>query len=99
MLTPIPPGHRGELSLTALLPALRRRLGLPAELHVVKAPARYWDGSGIWNGEVPGGLIDTVSNRECSGLVLLSTCHRVTEQLQHSFTAARRRGQFPATYR
>lgn len=41
MLTPIPPGHRGELSLTALLPALRRRLGLPAELHVVKAPARY----------------------------------------------------------
>ncbi|XP_042679597.1 mitochondrial mRNA pseudouridine synthase RPUSD3 isoform X1 [Centrocercus urophasianus] len=68
-------GHPGELSLTALLPALRRRLGLPAELHVVKAPAR-----------------------ECSGLVLLSTSHRVTEQLQHSFTAARRRGQFPVTY-
>ncbi|XP_040538329.1 mitochondrial mRNA pseudouridine synthase RPUSD3 [Gallus gallus] len=68
-------GRPGELSLTALLPALRRRLGLPAELHVVKAPAR-----------------------ECSGLVLLSACPRVTEQLQRSFTAARRRAQFPATY-
>ncbi|XP_072203651.1 mitochondrial mRNA pseudouridine synthase RPUSD3 isoform X2 [Excalfactoria chinensis] len=68
-------GRSGELSLTALLPALRRRLGLPAELHVVKAPAR-----------------------ECSGLVLLSSCHRATERLQRSFTAARRRGQFPATY-
>ncbi|XP_021265718.1 RNA pseudouridylate synthase domain-containing protein 3 [Numida meleagris] len=68
-------GHPGELSLAALLPALRRRLGLPAELHVVKAPAR-----------------------ECSGLVLLSSCRRATEQLQHSFTTTRRRGQFPATY-
>ncbi|NWJ05793.1 RUSD3 synthase, partial [Crypturellus undulatus] len=32
-------GSGGELSLAALLPALGRRLGLPAELHVVKAPA------------------------------------------------------------
>ncbi|XP_064309763.1 mitochondrial mRNA pseudouridine synthase RPUSD3 isoform X2 [Phalacrocorax carbo] len=32
-------GCPGELSLAALLPALRRRLGLPVELHVVKAPA------------------------------------------------------------
>ncbi|XP_075370552.1 mitochondrial mRNA pseudouridine synthase RPUSD3 isoform X2 [Mycteria americana] len=69
-------GHPGELSLAALLPSLRRRLGLPAELHVVKAPAR-----------------------ECSGLVLLSGCHRATEQLQRFFTDARRRGQYPATYR
>ncbi|XP_035402874.1 LOW QUALITY PROTEIN: mitochondrial mRNA pseudouridine synthase RPUSD3 [Cygnus atratus] len=38
-------GHPGELSLAALLPALRRRLGLPAELHVVKAPPR--DSSGL----------------------------------------------------
>ncbi|XP_074770321.1 mitochondrial mRNA pseudouridine synthase RPUSD3 isoform X2 [Athene noctua] len=68
-------GSSGELSLTALLPALRQRLGLPAELHVVKAPPR-----------------------ECSGLVLLSACHRATEQLQQFFTGARRRGQFPATY-
>ncbi|NXT28342.1 RUSD3 synthase, partial [Syrrhaptes paradoxus] len=69
------PGHPGELSLTALLPALRRRLALPAELHVVKAPSR-----------------------ECSGLVLLSSCHRATDQLQRFFADARRRGQFPATY-
>ncbi|XP_065498409.1 mitochondrial mRNA pseudouridine synthase RPUSD3 [Caloenas nicobarica] len=68
-------GRPGELSLSALLPALRRRLDLPAELHVVKAPAR-----------------------ECSGLVLLSGCHRATEQLQRFFTTARRRGWFPATY-
>ncbi|KAM6059349.1 mitochondrial mRNA pseudouridine synthase RPUSD3 isoform 2-T2 [Theristicus caerulescens] len=68
-------GRPGELSLVMLLPALRRRLGLPAELHVVKAPAR-----------------------ECSGLVLLSGCHRATEQLQRFFTNARRRGQYPATY-
>ncbi|KAJ7406872.1 RNA pseudouridylate synthase domain-containing protein 3 [Willisornis vidua] len=32
-------GQSGDLSLDALLPALRRRLGLSAELHVVKAPA------------------------------------------------------------
>ncbi|KAM9272015.1 mitochondrial mRNA pseudouridine synthase RPUSD3 [Cariama cristata] len=69
-------GRSGELSLLVLLPALRRRLGLPAELHVVKAPAR-----------------------ECSGLVLLSSCHRATEQLQRFFADARRRGQYPATYR
>ncbi|XP_042655564.1 mitochondrial mRNA pseudouridine synthase RPUSD3 [Tyto alba] len=69
-------GHAGELSLSALLPALRRRLGLPAELQVVKAPAR-----------------------ECSGLVLLSGCRRVTEQLQQFFSNARRRGRYPATYR
>ncbi|KAM7095457.1 mitochondrial mRNA pseudouridine synthase RPUSD3 isoform 1-T1 [Ciconia maguari] len=69
-------GHPGELSLAALLPALRRRLGLPAELHVVKAPAR-----------------------ECSGLVLLSSCHRATDHLQRFFTDAHRRGQYPATYR
>ncbi|NXJ73845.1 RUSD3 synthase, partial [Trogon melanurus] len=68
-------GECRTLSLTLLLPALRRRLGLPAELHVVKAPAR-----------------------ECSGLVLLSSCHRTTEQLQRFFTDARRRGQYPATY-
>ncbi|KFO79844.1 RNA pseudouridylate synthase domain-containing protein 3, partial [Cuculus canorus] len=68
-------GCSGELSLVALLPALRRRLGLPAELHVVKAPTR-----------------------ECSGLVLLSSCHRTTEQLQQFFSKARRRGQYPATY-
>ncbi|KAM6061830.1 mitochondrial mRNA pseudouridine synthase RPUSD3 [Chlamydotis macqueenii] len=68
-------GRPGELSLSLLLPALRRRLDLPAELHVVKAPAR-----------------------ECSGLVLLSSCHRATEQLQRFFTDARRRGQYPATY-
>ncbi|XP_075288791.1 mitochondrial mRNA pseudouridine synthase RPUSD3 [Opisthocomus hoazin] len=70
------PGRPGELSLTALLPALRRRLGLAAELHVVKAPAR-----------------------ECSGLVLLSTCRRATEQLQRFFADTRRRGRYPATYR
>uniref|UniRef100_A0A8D2NH00 Pseudouridine synthase RsuA/RluA-like domain-containing protein n=1 Tax=Zonotrichia albicollis TaxID=44394 RepID=A0A8D2NH00_ZONAL len=34
----------GDLSLDALLPALRQRLGLPAELHVVKAPAREYSG-------------------------------------------------------
>ncbi|XP_029899186.1 mitochondrial mRNA pseudouridine synthase RPUSD3 isoform X4 [Aquila chrysaetos chrysaetos] len=68
-------GRSGELSLVLLLPVLRRRLGLPAELHVVKAPAR-----------------------ECSGLVLLSGCHRATEQLQRFFADARRRGQYPATY-
>ncbi|KAF1402239.1 Mitochondrial mRNA pseudouridine synthase Rpusd3, partial [Spheniscus humboldti] len=75
VLTPPSPGRPGELSLVALLPALRRRLGLPAELHVVKAPAR-----------------------ECSGLVLLSGCHRATERLQQFFTDAHRRGQYPATY-
>ncbi|KAF1584038.1 Mitochondrial mRNA pseudouridine synthase Rpusd3, partial [Eudyptes moseleyi] len=75
VLTPPSPGRPGELSLVALLPALRRRLGLPAELHVVKAPAR-----------------------ECSGLVLLSGCHRATERLQRFFTDAHRRGQYPATY-
>ncbi|KAM6344023.1 mitochondrial mRNA pseudouridine synthase RPUSD3 isoform 3-T3 [Alca torda] len=69
-------GRPGELSLTLLLPSLRQRLGLPAELHVVKAPTR-----------------------ECSGLVLLSGCHRVTEQIQRFFTDARRRGRYPATYR
>ncbi|XP_074952011.1 mitochondrial mRNA pseudouridine synthase RPUSD3 isoform X5 [Phalacrocorax aristotelis] len=68
-------GCPGELSLAALLPALRRRLGLPVELHVVKAPAR-----------------------ECSGLVLLSSSRRATEQLQQFFADARRRGQYPATY-
>ncbi|NXX54512.1 RUSD3 synthase, partial [Scopus umbretta] len=69
-------GRPGELSLAVLLPALRRRLGLPAELHVVKAPSR-----------------------ECSGLVLLSGCHHATEQLQQFFADARRRGQYPVTYR
>ncbi|NXS94980.1 RUSD3 synthase, partial [Jacana jacana] len=69
-------GRPGELSLVSLLPALRRRLGLPAELHVVKAPAR-----------------------ECSGIVLLSSSHQATEQIQHFFTNARRRGQYPVTYR
>ncbi|XP_065543159.1 mitochondrial mRNA pseudouridine synthase RPUSD3 [Lathamus discolor] len=69
-------GRPGELSLAVLLPALRRRLGLPAELHVVKAPAR-----------------------EYSGLTLLSSCHRATEQLQQFFTGARQRGQYPVTYR
>ncbi|NXE91500.1 RUSD3 synthase, partial [Menura novaehollandiae] len=37
-------GRSGDLSLDALLPALRRRLGLSAELHVVKAPARECSG-------------------------------------------------------
>ncbi|NXF78241.1 RUSD3 synthase, partial [Sclerurus mexicanus] len=37
-------GQSGELSLDVLLPALRRRLGLSAELHVVKAPAREYSG-------------------------------------------------------
>ncbi|NWW13232.1 RUSD3 synthase, partial [Oreocharis arfaki] len=37
-------GRPGDLSLDALLPALRRRLGLAAELHVVKAPAREYSG-------------------------------------------------------
>ncbi|NWV08092.1 RUSD3 synthase, partial [Ptilonorhynchus violaceus] len=69
-------GGSGNLSLDALLPALRRRLGLSAELHVVKAPAR-----------------------ECSGLVLLSSCYHTTKKLQQFFTNARRRGQYPATYR
>ncbi|XP_063268126.1 mitochondrial mRNA pseudouridine synthase RPUSD3 isoform X2 [Prinia subflava] len=32
-------GRPGDLSLDALLPALRQRLGLAADLHVVKAPA------------------------------------------------------------
>ncbi|NWR62263.1 RUSD3 synthase, partial [Bucorvus abyssinicus] len=68
-------GRTGELSLSMLLPALRRRLGLSTELHVVKAPARG-----------------------CSGLVLLSSCHRTTEQLQWFFTDARRRSQYPVTY-
>ncbi|NXY52079.1 RUSD3 synthase, partial [Ceuthmochares aereus] len=36
--------------------------------------------------------------RESSGLVLLSSCHRTTEQLQQFFSQARRRGQYPATY-
>ncbi|NXR12390.1 RUSD3 synthase, partial [Semnornis frantzii] len=65
----------GDLSLSVLLPSLKRRLGLNAELHVVKAPTR-----------------------ECSGLILLSSCHRTTEQLQRFFTDARRRGQYPVTY-
>ncbi|NXY15665.1 RUSD3 synthase, partial [Atrichornis clamosus] len=69
-------GRSGDLSLDVLLPALRRRLGLSAELHVVKAPAR-----------------------ECSGLVLLSGCYHTTKKLQQFFTNARRRGQYPATYR
>ncbi|XP_059679358.1 mitochondrial mRNA pseudouridine synthase RPUSD3 [Gavia stellata] len=43
-------GHPGELSLAALLPALRRRLGLPAELHVVKAPARECSGLVLLSG-------------------------------------------------
>ncbi|XP_027496286.1 mitochondrial mRNA pseudouridine synthase RPUSD3 isoform X2 [Corapipo altera] len=68
-------GQPGELSLDALLPVLRRRLGLPADLHVVKAPAR-----------------------ECSGLVLLSSCYHTTKKLQQFFTKARQRGQYPATY-
>ncbi|NWH64117.1 RUSD3 synthase, partial [Geococcyx californianus] len=71
-------GCSGELSLVTLLPALRRRLGLPAELHVVKAPSRHGLG--------------------CSGLVLLSSCHHTTQQLQQFFSSARRRGQYPATY-
>ncbi|NWV97276.1 RUSD3 synthase, partial [Machaerirhynchus nigripectus] len=37
-------GRPGDLSLDALLPVLRRRLGLAAELHVVKAPAREYSG-------------------------------------------------------
>ncbi|XP_039589903.1 mitochondrial mRNA pseudouridine synthase RPUSD3 isoform X1 [Passer montanus] len=37
-------GRPGDLSLDALLPALRQRLGLSAELHVVKAPAREYSG-------------------------------------------------------
>ncbi|NWS68649.1 RUSD3 synthase, partial [Crotophaga sulcirostris] len=69
------PGNPGELSLVMLLPALRRRLGLTSELHVVKAPSR-----------------------ECSGLALLSSCHRATQQLQQFFSRARQRGQYPATY-
>ncbi|XP_027738052.1 mitochondrial mRNA pseudouridine synthase RPUSD3 isoform X2 [Empidonax traillii] len=68
-------GQPGELSLDALLPVLRRRLGLPAEFHVVKAPAR-----------------------QCSGLVLLSSCYHTTKKLQQFFTRARQRGQYPATY-
>ncbi|NWS53123.1 RUSD3 synthase, partial [Chunga burmeisteri] len=97
-------GRSGELSLVVLLPALRRRLGLPAELHVVKAPARY--GSGVLAGEggrgcqpPATGFRAAISHRECSGLVLLSGCHRATEQLQRFFADARRRGQYPATYR
>ncbi|XP_074735235.1 mitochondrial mRNA pseudouridine synthase RPUSD3 [Strix uralensis] len=43
-------GPSGELSLTALLPALRRRLGLPAELHVVKAPTRECSGLVLLSG-------------------------------------------------
>ncbi|KAM8799638.1 mitochondrial mRNA pseudouridine synthase Rpusd3-like [Eudromia elegans] len=73
---PVRGGVGGELSLLALLPALSRRLGLPPELHVVKAPAR-----------------------ECSGLVLLSSCRHATEQLQRFFSETRRRGGYPATYR
>ncbi|NXY91962.1 RUSD3 synthase, partial [Alcedo cyanopectus] len=93
-------GRPGELSLSVLLPALRRRLSLPAELHVVKAPARYsWrvlgGGQGVPAPPCPGAMFC----RECSGLVLLSGCHRATEQLQQFFTDARRRGQYPATYR
>uniref|UniRef100_A0A8C3V4I3 Mitochondrial mRNA pseudouridine synthase RPUSD3 n=1 Tax=Catharus ustulatus TaxID=91951 RepID=A0A8C3V4I3_CATUS len=37
-------GRPGDLSLDVLLPTLRRRLGLTAELHVVKAPAREYSG-------------------------------------------------------
>ncbi|NXB39745.1 RUSD3 synthase, partial [Eulacestoma nigropectus] len=37
-------GRPGDLSLDVLLPALRRRLSLTAELHVVKAPAREYSG-------------------------------------------------------
>ncbi|XP_069668213.1 mitochondrial mRNA pseudouridine synthase RPUSD3 isoform X4 [Haliaeetus albicilla] len=43
-------GRPGELSLVLLLPALRRRLGLPAELHVVKAPARECSGLVLLSG-------------------------------------------------
>ncbi|NWZ71420.1 RUSD3 synthase, partial [Acrocephalus arundinaceus] len=37
-------GCPGDLSLDSMLPALRQRLGLAAELHVVKAPAREYSG-------------------------------------------------------
>ncbi|XP_068763166.1 mitochondrial mRNA pseudouridine synthase RPUSD3 [Struthio camelus] len=43
-------GGGGELSLAALLPALSRRLGLPAELHVVKAPDRESSGLVLLSG-------------------------------------------------
>ncbi|XP_062441330.1 mitochondrial mRNA pseudouridine synthase RPUSD3 isoform X2 [Rhea pennata] len=43
-------GGGGELSLAALLPALSRRLGLPAELHVVKAPGRESSGLVLLSG-------------------------------------------------
>ncbi|XP_051483939.1 mitochondrial mRNA pseudouridine synthase RPUSD3 isoform X2 [Apus apus] len=43
-------GRSGELSLTALLPMLRRCLDLPAELHVVKAPARECSGLVLLSG-------------------------------------------------
>ncbi|KAL2299878.1 hypothetical protein Nmel_012731 [Mimus melanotis] len=77
-------GRPGDLSLDALLPTLRRRLGLTAELHVVKAPARSQA---------------AMSHREYSGLVLLSSCYHTTKKLQQFFTNARWRGQYPATYR
>ncbi|XP_030368787.1 mitochondrial mRNA pseudouridine synthase Rpusd3-like isoform X3 [Strigops habroptila] len=73
-LSPPSAGRAGALSPAVQLPALRRRLGLPAVLRMVKAPAR-----------------------ECSGLILLSGCHRATEELQRFFTSARRRGQYPCT--
>ncbi|KAI1234504.1 hypothetical protein IHE44_0003558, partial [Lamprotornis superbus] len=77
-------GRPEDLSLHALLPTLRRRLGLAAELHVVKAPARSQA---------------AMSHREYSGLVLLSSCYHTTKKLQQFFTNARWRGQYPATYR
>ncbi|XP_075570659.1 mitochondrial mRNA pseudouridine synthase RPUSD3 [Pelecanus crispus] len=43
-------GRPGEPGLAALLPALRRRLGLPAELHVVKAPSRECSGLVLLSG-------------------------------------------------
>ncbi|XP_071612222.1 mitochondrial mRNA pseudouridine synthase RPUSD3 isoform X2 [Heliangelus exortis] len=43
-------GRSGGLSLTALLPALRRRLGLQAELHLVKGPARECSGLALFSG-------------------------------------------------
>ncbi|NXT81821.1 RUSD3 synthase, partial [Zapornia atra] len=37
--------------------------------------------------------------RECSGLVLLSSCHHSSKRLQQFFTDARQRGRYPVTYR
>ncbi|XP_056357696.1 mitochondrial mRNA pseudouridine synthase RPUSD3 isoform X2 [Oenanthe melanoleuca] len=77
-------GRPGDLSLDALLPALRRCLGLAAELHVVKAPASCYHTTkklqqfftnARWKGQYPAtyraitvGVPEEMEGEICTGL-------------------------------